>query len=140
MGLGAQLITWPEGFVEGLRDRGFFVIRFDNRDCGLSTKFDGLPEITALFTGDTSSAPYKVEDMADDAAALLTELGIAACTRRRSVHGGHDRPGTGDQPSGPFLVRLLHHVDHRRPVGGCPNRRGHDRVAAAGGDEPRGSH
>ena len=53
------------------------MIRFDNRDCGLSTKFEGLPEITALFTGDTSSAPYRVEDMADDAAALLTELGIA---------------------------------------------------------------
>jgi len=77
MGLGAQLITWPEGFIDGLRDRGFFVIFFDNRDCGLSTKFEGLPEITALFTGDTSTAPYRVEDMADDAAALLGELGIA---------------------------------------------------------------
>jgi pimeloyl-ACP methyl ester carboxylesterase len=78
MGLGAQLITWPEGFVEGLRRRGFFLVRFDNRDSGLSTKFDGLPDITALFTGtDLSSAPYQVEDMADDAAALLDELGIA---------------------------------------------------------------
>jgi pimeloyl-ACP methyl ester carboxylesterase len=77
MGLGAQLITWPQGFVDGLRERGFFVIRFDNRDCGLSSKFEGLPEITALFSGDTSSAPYSVEDMADDAAGLLTELGVA---------------------------------------------------------------
>ena len=77
MGLGAQLITWPQGFVNGLLDRGFFVIRYDNRDCGLSTKFEGLPEITALFAGDTSSAPYRVEDMADDAVALLTELGVA---------------------------------------------------------------
>jgi pimeloyl-ACP methyl ester carboxylesterase len=76
MGLGAQLITWPQGFVDGLRERGFFVIRYDNRDCGLSTKFEGLPEITALFAGDTSSAPYRVEDMADDAAALLSELGV----------------------------------------------------------------
>jgi pimeloyl-ACP methyl ester carboxylesterase len=80
MGLGAQLTTWPPAFVEGLRSRGFFVISYDNRDCGLSTKFEGMPDITALFTGDTSSATYRVEDMADDAAALLVELGI------RSAH------------------------------------------------------
>ena len=77
MGLGGQLTAWPEGFVDGLRARGFFLIRFDNRDCGLSTKFEGLPDMTALFTGDPSSAPYRVEDMADDAAALLEDLGIA---------------------------------------------------------------
>ena len=80
MGLGAQLITWPQGFVDALRDRGFFVVRFDNRDCGLSTKFEGIPEFTALFTalatGDPVTAPYRVEDMAADAAALLAELGI----------------------------------------------------------------
>jgi pimeloyl-ACP methyl ester carboxylesterase len=76
MGLGAQLITWPQGFVDGLVERGFFVIRYDNRDCGLSTKFEGPPEITSLFGGDPSSAPYRVEDMADDAAALLDELGV----------------------------------------------------------------
>jgi pimeloyl-ACP methyl ester carboxylesterase len=76
MGLGGQLTAWQQGFVDMLTERGFFTIRYDNRDCGLSTKFEGLPNITALFTGDTSSAPYRVEDMADDAAALLTELGI----------------------------------------------------------------
>lgn len=77
MGLGAQLITWPQGFVDRLRDKGYYVIRFDNRDSGLSTKFEGVPEITALFGGDTSSAPYRIENMADDAAALLTELGLS---------------------------------------------------------------
>jgi pimeloyl-ACP methyl ester carboxylesterase len=78
MGLGAQLTTWPDGFVDGLRRRGFFVIRFDNRDSGLSTTFEGLPDITALFTGtDLSSVSYRIEDMADDAAALLGALGIA---------------------------------------------------------------
>jgi pimeloyl-ACP methyl ester carboxylesterase len=76
MGLGAQLITWPQGFVDELSGRGFFVIRFDNRDSGLSTKFDGMPSITDLFGGDTASAPYLIEDMADDAAGLLTELGL----------------------------------------------------------------
>jgi pimeloyl-ACP methyl ester carboxylesterase len=78
MGLGAQLTTWPDGFVDGLRQRGFFVIRYDNRDSGLSTKFEGLPDVAALFTGaDLSSAVYRIEDMADDGAALLGALGIA---------------------------------------------------------------
>lgn len=77
MGLGAQLITWPQGFVDTLCERGYFVIRYDNRDSGLSTKFEGTPQITALFGGDTASAPYRIEDMADDAAALLTELGLS---------------------------------------------------------------
>jgi pimeloyl-ACP methyl ester carboxylesterase len=77
MGLGAQLITWPQGFVDQLSGRGFFVIRFDNRDSGLSTKFEGIPSITDLFVGDTSSAPYLIEDMADDAAGLLTGLGLS---------------------------------------------------------------
>jgi pimeloyl-ACP methyl ester carboxylesterase len=77
MGLGAQLTTWPQGFVDGLRRRGFFAILFDNRDSGLSTKFEGVPDIAALFSGsDLSSTPYRIEDMADDAAALLAVLGI----------------------------------------------------------------
>ena len=78
MGLGAQLTTWPRGFVDGLRQRGFFVILFDNRDSGLSTKFEGLPDIAALFAGTdlSSTTPYRIEDMADDAAALLAALGI----------------------------------------------------------------
>jgi pimeloyl-ACP methyl ester carboxylesterase len=75
MGLGAQLTAWPQGFVDLLCDRGFFVIRYDNRDCGLSTKFDGTPDFVALFSGDGSSAAYLVEDMADDAAALLRDVG-----------------------------------------------------------------
>ncbi len=78
MGLGAQLTTWPDGFVDGLRRRGFFVIRYDNRDSGLSTRFEGLPDIAALFMGtDRSSAVYRIEDMADDAAGLLGALGVA---------------------------------------------------------------
>jgi pimeloyl-ACP methyl ester carboxylesterase len=78
MGLGAQLTTWPDGFVDGLRRRGFFVIRYDNRDSGLSTTFEGLPDIAALFTGtDLSSVVYRIEDMAEDGAALLGVLGVA---------------------------------------------------------------
>jgi pimeloyl-ACP methyl ester carboxylesterase len=77
MGLGGQLISWPEGFVDRLTARGFFTIRYDNRDAGLSTKFEGVPDFGALFGGDESSVPYRVEDMAEDAAALLSELGLA---------------------------------------------------------------
>lgn len=76
MGLGAQLITWPDRFVTQLVERGFYVIRYDNRDSGLSTKFEGLPDL-ARFGGNGSPAPYGIEDMADDAAGLLSELGIA---------------------------------------------------------------
>jgi pimeloyl-ACP methyl ester carboxylesterase len=81
MGLGGQLTAWAEGFVDGLCDRGFFVIRFDNRDSGRSTKFAGLPDLTSIVTAwfrgePRPAAPYLIEDMADDAAALLTELGI----------------------------------------------------------------
>jgi len=77
MGLGAQLIAWPEGFVRQLAGRGFFIIRYDNRDSGLSTKFAGTPDFGALFGGDASAVPYRIEDMADDAIALLDELGVA---------------------------------------------------------------
>ena len=117
MGLGAQLITWPQGFVDGLRERGFFVIRFDNRDCGLSTKFEGLPDFAALFGGDPSSAPYLIEDMADDAAALLDRA------RHRPVPtwsgasmGGMITQALVDPPPRALPLRLLHHVDHRRPL------------------------
>ena len=76
MGLGAQLTAWQDGFVDLLASRGFFVVRYDNRDVGLSTRFAGLPDIGALFGGEGSSAPYRIEDMAEDGVALLSHLGI----------------------------------------------------------------
>jgi pimeloyl-ACP methyl ester carboxylesterase len=76
-GLGAQLIDWPAAFCTGLADRGFFVIRFDNRDSGLSSGFDeaGTPDLAALLTR-TAPAPYRLSDMAADAVGLLDALGI----------------------------------------------------------------
>jgi pimeloyl-ACP methyl ester carboxylesterase len=80
-GLGGQLIGWPPELVDGFCDRGFFVIRFDNRDIGLSTHLHDAPPAdvnAAIHRGDTSSASYRLEDMAADTAALLDHLGIPA--------------------------------------------------------------
>jgi pimeloyl-ACP methyl ester carboxylesterase len=84
MGLGAQLIRWEDGFCRLLAERGLRVIRFDNRDVGLSSKLDaaGTPRIARLMAagrrGEVAAAPYRVSDMADDSAGLLDGLGIDA--------------------------------------------------------------
>jgi pimeloyl-ACP methyl ester carboxylesterase len=77
-GLGAQLVSIEEGFCAELADRGFMVIRFDNRDVGLSSRLDGAepPALAAVFEGDRSSLAYTLEDMADDAAGLLEAIGV----------------------------------------------------------------
>lgn len=83
MGLGTQMIAWPEAFCGMLADRGFRVVRFDNRDVGLSTKFDQAPKIdlgaafVRAFMGQPIEAPYTLDDMANDALGLMDGLGIA---------------------------------------------------------------
>ncbi|MEW2492605.1 alpha/beta hydrolase [Streptomyces nodosus] len=85
MGFGAQLLAWHEDFCRALAERGRHVIRYDNRDCGLSTTFDDHPVdmgafIAAVSSGDLPAAlamvPYRLLDMADDGLGLLTALGI----------------------------------------------------------------
>ena len=80
MGLGCQLILWDQRLCEMLAGRGFHVIRFDNRDVGLSSKIEGgvEPNIFAALAGDYSSASYTLDDMAADAVGLLDHLGIDA--------------------------------------------------------------
>jgi pimeloyl-ACP methyl ester carboxylesterase len=77
MGLGMQLIHWDLEFCEGLAERGFHVIRFDNRDAGLSTKIDApVPNVMKAMAGFPIRAPYLLEDMANDSFGLLDHLGI----------------------------------------------------------------
>lgn len=82
MGLGAQMTRWRPEFCELLADAGHFVIRFDNRDVGLSHKFDdaGVPNMAEIFmqaqSGQPVTAPYTLDDMADDAVGLLDALDI----------------------------------------------------------------
>jgi pimeloyl-ACP methyl ester carboxylesterase len=89
MGLAAQLTRWPLPFVEDLVARGYFAIRYDNRDIGLSTKFDDAPVpelpalIGAMMTGQKPDVPYTLNDMAADAVGLLDALDI----RRAHVMG-----------------------------------------------------
>lgn len=83
MGLGAQLLLWRDGFCEKLVAEGLRVIRYDNRDVGLSTKLERrkprestVVRMVKFWLGIRSAAAYTLEDMADDAAAVLDDLGI----------------------------------------------------------------
>jgi pimeloyl-ACP methyl ester carboxylesterase len=80
MGFSQQLVGWDDSFCGQLAERGFHVVRFDNRDIGLSTKFDSspVPRIRAILSGDTSTVAYSIEDMADDTAGLIEELGLGS--------------------------------------------------------------
>lgn len=83
MGLGMQLVAWPEALVADLVRRGFRVLRFDNRDVGLSQGFDhlGVPSVSRAMMRYALhlpvQAPYHLADMADDALGVLDALGLA---------------------------------------------------------------
>jgi len=82
MGLASQMIAWDDDFCVMLAARGYWVIRFDNRDIGLSTKFSqsGVPDVAALLArsmkGEPVTAPYTLDDMADDTVGLMDALGV----------------------------------------------------------------
>jgi pimeloyl-ACP methyl ester carboxylesterase len=78
MGLGGPLIWWDDGLCDLLVERGFYVIRYDNRDCGRSTMMNGAvtPSPLRALLGDNRTASYTLNDMAQDAAALLDHLEV----------------------------------------------------------------
>jgi pimeloyl-ACP methyl ester carboxylesterase len=96
-GFGAQLVAWPPGFCERLATGGRFVISYDNRDCGLSSKLDGrvvgMDAINAAaaagdFARARSLAPYTLDEMAADGLALLDALGIERAHMLGASMGG----------------------------------------------------
>jgi pimeloyl-ACP methyl ester carboxylesterase len=92
-GFGSQLTSWPDEFRLGLEARGIRVIRFDNRDVGLAQKWDGIKVdaravAQAMREGRKPDVPYTLNDMASDAAALLTGLGIESAHISGASMGG----------------------------------------------------
>lgn len=79
MGLGMQLIAWPDPFCEWLAERGFYVVRFDNRDAGRSSSIDDVPVpgLGQILSRRFDPRQYTLADMADDAHGLLAQLGLA---------------------------------------------------------------
>jgi proline iminopeptidase len=81
-GMGMQLTAWPDEYVDGLAELGFYVIRFDHRDCGLSTKFEqaGSPSLRMAWLKSRIGWPlrtaYTLDDMAEDALGILSALGV----------------------------------------------------------------
>lgn len=93
MGFGTQMTGWPDEFRQMLTDAGLRVIRFDNRDVGLSQKWHGvIPDVraaqTAIAEGKTPDVPYTLNEMAADAAGLLDGLGITSAHIAGASMGG----------------------------------------------------
>ena len=143
MGLGLPRLGWDEELCRVLAARGFHVVRFDNRDVGGSTHLHDAPrpDLAAALRGDTSSAAYRLEDMADDTAGLLDVLGIESAHLVGASMGGMiaetlaiRRPERRTEPD-------LDHVDGRpmgrsattrRRVGALRPARAHPRGARGG--------
>ena len=130
MGLSGQLVAWPMDWVQRSVELGFRVIRFDNRDIGLSSKMPGEPPTRAASsaalraTGDASD--YLLSDIADDSVGVLDHLGIdKAHVVGVSMGGMIAQCMAIDHPER-VLVVDIDHVEHRRPPARPPQR-----VAAA---------
>jgi pimeloyl-ACP methyl ester carboxylesterase len=90
MGLATQMLAWDEGLCAMLAERGFRVVRFDNRDIGRSTKIEaaGLPKRTDMLLGRRRTAPYLLRDMAEDTTGLMDHLGIESAHLVGASMGG----------------------------------------------------
>jgi len=137
MGLGTQMVAWHEDFCAQLADRGFYVVRFDNRDTGRSTHLQNAPPptIRQLLLRSKAAAHYKLSDMAEDAAGLLRELELSPAHVIGASMGGmiaqtlaarHPKrvrsltsimSNTGALTNGQPALRLYPFFLRRRPVG-----------------------
>jgi len=108
-GLGVQMLSWDDGFCELLASRGFRVIRFDNRDCGLSTWMEaaGPPDIGAALSGDGQPA-YHLDDMAADAAGLPILPGLVRWDEVQAGAINHAIRFTAQQSDRSFLWPARH--------------------------------
>ena len=90
MGLATQMLAWEEEFCAMLAERGFRVVRFDNRDIGHSTKIEsaGVPKRTDMLLGRRRTAPYLLRDMAEDATGLMDHLEIESANLVGASMGG----------------------------------------------------
>lgn len=107
MGLGAQMLAWRTGFCEQLAAHGFRVIRFDNRDVGLSSRVEAsvpptLWSLTSRAWGHRVKPPYQLTDMAEDVIALMDALGIERAHLVGASMGG--------------MIAQLCAINHRRRV------------------------
>ena len=128
MGLGMQMIYWPDGLLTGFAEAGFTVARFDNRDSGASTHLTwlGAPSLTALVTVPRLVAPYRISDMAADAVAVLDALGWESAHVLGTSLGGMIAQAMAIEHPGAGAVAHLGDVHARavaracRPAGAPP--------------------
>lgn len=128
MGYTAQMVVWPQEMIDDLVERGFHVVIFDNRDCGLSAKSEGAPpDVMTLMArsaaGETIGAdevPYTLTDMANDAVGLLDHLGVAEAHVVGASMGG-------------MIVQMLaiEHADRLRSVTSIMSTTGNTDVGQA---------
>ena len=118
MGLGTQMVAWHEDFCRAIVDRGFHVVRFDNRDIGRSTHLVDVPAPTLkqLLTRDKRAAAYRLDDMAADAIGLLDHLGIEKAHVVGASMGGMIAQTIAAQYPERVRVARLDHVQHGQPL------------------------
>ena len=120
-GLATQRTVWPDLLCTALVDAGYRVIRFDNRDIGLSTWLDdlGVPDIPGLMaaaaSGKSGEVPYTLDDMADDAVAVLDSLGIDAAHICGASMGGMICSGIARDRE------AVHYLSGMAVIGGPPD-------------------
>ena len=118
-GFGSQMTSWPDEFPQGLADAGLRVVRFDNRDVGLSQKWDGILPDGAEARGtdrprrETRSCPMCLPTWRRRGGGLLDELGITQRAYPRRLDGRHDRPAGGARSSREDALADLRLFDHR---------------------------